>query len=121
MLEKFSSRTDQAVSKLNTLTNSYSSTIVPAIEQAIKEAKDKTASANALLDEANKSMPDVSNVLSKTASGILLGQQELAKITKDFPRIEQNVHNIADKIREFQRKENIEDIINLLKTMYKRK
>ncbi|MFP7735427.1 YhgE/Pip family protein [Priestia aryabhattai] len=114
-LERFSSRTDQAVSKLNTLTNSYSSTIVPAVEQAIKEARNKTASANSLLNEANKSMPDVSNILSKTASGIVLGQQELAKIAKDFPRIEQNVHNIAEKIREFQRKENIEDIINLLK------
>lgn len=115
VLNGFSSRTDQAVSRLNALTNSYSSTIVPAVEQAIKEAKDKTARANSLLDEANKSMPDVSNVLSKTASGILLGQQELGKIAKDFPRIEQNVHNIADKIREFQQKENIEDIINLLK------
>nr|WP_285846605.1 YhgE/Pip domain-containing protein [Priestia koreensis] len=101
--------------ELSSIVDRYDSEIVPAVNDAVTKAKNTATTANGLLTEANKSMPEVKGVLSKAAEGVNLGEEELSKLQKDLPGMEQKVHNIAKRIRSFQQQADIQQIIDLLR------
>ncbi|WP_442603260.1 YhgE/Pip family protein [Paenibacillus sp. KN14-4R] len=93
----------------------FDTTIMPAIQNAIDKSKSIAKDVGDILAQAQKSLPDVTSLLSDAAKGIDLGKDELAKVQKDLPDIERKIHQLANKIREFENSADIKEIIDLLK------
>ncbi|MCR8645356.1 YhgE/Pip domain-containing protein [Paenibacillus sp. N1-5-1-14] len=100
---------------LSSIIDSYDSTIMPAIQDAIEKSQAVAKDANSILTQAQKDLPDVSSLLTDAAKGINLGTDVLNQIKQDIPAIEAKVHELANKIRDFDANADIRDVIELLK------
>lgn len=92
--------------------------LVPELRAGLDKAQASAQGAQTVLEEVNRSLPDVERMLQDVQNGVTTGSKELRQLQKDFPVFRQKVTQAADKIRAFEAKENIDEIINLLKNNY---
>ncbi|MGD8190473.1 YhgE/Pip domain-containing protein [Brevibacillus ginsengisoli] len=92
----------------------YDREIVPKIQQGVEKAKKTTNDAKAILADVTKSIPDVEKILQDVATGLALGNQELLTLQKELPLFETKLVALANRIRDFEKKGNINEIIDLL-------
>ncbi|CAM4372058.1 phage infection protein [Bacillus manliponensis] len=93
----------------------YDSEIVPAFNDAIERVKRMSTNTSDILNEANQSLPDVKTVLEDASKGLVKGEAEVQKIKEEMPAAEQKIKELANKIREFEQTEDMQEIIRLLK------
>ncbi|MBE3568720.1 MAG: hypothetical protein IMW92_00945 [Bacillales bacterium] len=105
----------QSSDTLSNLIANYDTVVVPAIRNAISRAIFDSQNASRLLKEANESLPDVHKIVADASKGIQLGIENISFVQKHLPESEQKIREIANKIRYFEQKHNIHQIIQLLK------
>lgn len=93
----------------------YDSEIVPAFNDAIESTKRMSKNTADILNEANQSLPDVKKLLEDASKGLVKGEAEVQKIKEEMPGTEKKIKELANKIREFEQTEDVQEIIRLLK------
>ncbi|GGE55895.1 YhgE/Pip domain-containing protein [Priestia taiwanensis] len=112
----------EASSVLGALIGSYDSTIAPAVKHAIEKGKAVTKDVNSVLVEADKLLPTIKEkipvmkqLLTDASKGVAIGKEEIIKIQQDLPAIEEQIKATANKIRAFETKEDIGEVLELLR------
>ncbi|WP_369901233.1 YhgE/Pip family protein [Bacillus manliponensis] len=104
-----------ASASIGNILATYDSEVVPAFNDAIERVKRMSTNTSDILNEANQSLPDVKNVLEDASKGLVKGEAEVQKIKEEMPGAEQKIKELANKIREFEQTEDMQEIIRLLK------
>lgn len=105
---------NRAAQILDGMIGKYNNEIAPAIHSEIGKIQDVLTDTSAVLQQAKKDLPALKQKLPTISKGISNGAKEIKRIQKDFPLLEAKLKDIANKIRDFERKQNLEDIIDLL-------
>lgn len=113
--------TAESADILADLLNRYDSEIAPRMLEAIHTATEAAQTAQRVLADAGKSIPDVKRVLDDAVKGIGIGTQELLAIQKNLPAIEAKITSLADRIRELEKQGSLTDLIHLLRNDYEKK
>ncbi|MBS4212300.1 YhgE/Pip domain-containing protein [Neobacillus rhizophilus] len=117
-------RTNQIASDLSSglglLVNQYDSKIEPKFAQISDAAKQVPVKANEFFANADQTLLQIKKILQDAAAGIAIGKRDLALIKRDFPAVKQKITNLANQIREFEKTEDIRDIIDLLRNDVKK-
>jgi putative membrane protein len=93
----------------------YDSEIQPQILQALNKALSMTRNADQVLAEVNKSIPDIQRLLSDSAKGLTVGEDQLQDLQKNWPTIKARIHALADLIRSLEKEGTLDQLIDLLK------
>ncbi|WP_217595080.1 YhgE/Pip domain-containing protein [Cohnella sp. GbtcB17] len=101
--------------RLGELLGAYDGEIAPRIDAALGKAAAAADTAQAVLKDASAAMPDAKRVLADAASALTLGGAELTKAKAELPAAQRKIGEIADKIRAFEKENNLADIIKLLR------
>lgn len=115
VIQKINDLSSSASNVLNRLVTNYDSIIVPKVHHSIDVAKTSVRDAGQILNQANKDLPTIKKLLDDASRGASLGINEVKTIKSELPAAETQIRKIAKRIRDFEKKENIHDIINLLK------
>jgi len=110
-----SEQANEVASNLHHIVNQYDTTFAPAIRKAITQAERDNADANRLLTATHLTIPRVESILNDTENGLMFGKREIKNIKAHLPTVEQKVVQLAKKIRTFEKEENINQLIALLK------
>lgn len=113
--DRLNTLSGEAETLFGDLLGRYDSEIAPRIDAALNKAAAAAGTAQSVLKEASDAMPDVKRVLTDAASALALGGSELAKAKAELPEAERKIAEIADKIRAFEKENNLADIITLLR------
>ncbi|MFC3804114.1 YhgE/Pip family protein [Cohnella sp. GCM10012308] len=101
--------------RLGDLLAAYDGQIAPRVDEALGKAAAAAGTAQAALKDASDAMPDAKRVLTDAASALTLGGTELAKAKAELPAAQRKIGEIADKIRAFEKENNLADIVKLLR------
>jgi putative membrane protein len=112
----------EAASILGGIIANYDSAIAPAVQEALKKGQAVTNEVNTILTEANQLLPVVKEkipimkqLLGDASKGVAIGKEEIVKIQKDLPMVEEQIKATADKIRKFETKEDVGEVLELLR------
>lgn len=92
----------------------YESTIEPAMLAEVAKGKETLSSAAGLMDKIEGAIPKVDSLLVKVDGQLDEGKEMIAKVLNHFPVIQDKVHTLAERIRDFQSEADLQDIIGLL-------
>ncbi|MBO9131395.1 YhgE/Pip domain-containing protein [Bacillus sp. 165] len=120
VIENMNQLAKEASLLLESIIGRYDNQIVPVIQEAIHKAQLILKDAVTLLQEANSTLPEMQQKFPEIASAITEGMTELKKIQQNFPLIEAKTKALANKIREFEATEDIQEVIELLKNDFKK-
>lgn len=109
-----------AANALNQFLSRFDSSIAPKIQQAFQEAKTSANNAQIVLSDVKSTLPDVQKILNDASKGLVVGKSEILAIQSQLPVVEAKVNRLASNIRSFEAKENIDDLIRLLRHDYKK-
>ncbi|MCM3567820.1 YhgE/Pip domain-containing protein [Neobacillus mesonae] len=116
--------TNQLAKNLSTdlgqIGNSYDSKTSPKIKNFSETAKSIPIKADNFFSKADETLPQIKKILNDTSKGIAIGKRDLALIKRDFPEIKQKITTLANQIREFEKSEDIREIIDLLRNDVKK-
>ncbi|WP_342539968.1 YhgE/Pip domain-containing protein [Heyndrickxia sp. FSL K6-6286] len=104
-----------ASSKIADIHANFESQYVPAIRRTMDDGMVVLEGTKKVLTDAQNSMPDVERILKDASKGISTGKQTIVKLKKDLPAVEKKIREIAHRIREFDKKADINEIIRFLK------
>ncbi|WP_058300857.1 YhgE/Pip domain-containing protein [Gorillibacterium timonense] len=121
VLDKLSDRAGEVSQISGSLADRFDSDIVPKVSSAFDRADKTIAETRSLLNEAVAALPDIQKILQDAASGVAFGTRELAEVRKAFPTVEEKLHGIADRIRAFEQRGDIQEIIDLLVNDFEKK
>ncbi|SFD38122.1 YhgE/Pip domain-containing protein [Clostridium uliginosum] len=94
--------------------DSYDSEIVPAIKDgfdSIRIISDKTLT---VLDTGRSTLPDLEEILSVSTEFSNLSTDELVKLKDKFPEFKDNVHELADKFREYDEENKFDELFDMI-------
>lgn len=112
VINRINNQAQLASSKIHDVVNHFDTN---AIQASVKEGINVLATANHAFEDARKSLPDVKKIMSDASKGIVVGKQTIEAVKKDLPTAEAKIKEIANRIREFEKKANLHEIIKLLK------
>ncbi|MDQ0198031.1 YhgE/Pip domain-containing protein [Neobacillus ginsengisoli] len=110
----------EASSLLQQVMNQYDSQIVPKMQQINEIAKTIPMKAKVFFIKADKTLPQINKILNDTSAGISFGKRDLSLIKRDFPTVKQKISSLANQIRDFEKTEDIREIIDLLRNDVKK-
>jgi putative membrane protein len=119
-IQKVNNVSNRTTEILNYLLSNYDNQIVPTIKESITHAKKNISDATDILQQAEKDLPTIQKLLNDTSKGIGIGKTKISTIKNELPAIEGNIKEMANRIRDFESKENIYEIVNLLKNDVKK-
>lgn len=115
---QFLTDTIKLVNEIHDLTadviDNYSVDMMKDINDEIDLVRNVGDNALTLLKQGNSLLPDVDNILSTFMNAADKSHDELVKLQNDFPDMQDKVHKIALKIKEFDDKEDIDDILDMI-------
>lgn len=115
VIDRINGLSRTASNTLNRLVTNYDSIIVPKVQHSIDIAKTGVNNAGQILNQANKDLPTIKKLLNDASKGAVMGINEVTRLKRELPGAETQIKKIANRIRDFEKKENIHDIIQLLK------
>lgn len=115
VIESINAVSKDVSTKLDSILARYDSEIVPSFNEAIARTKRMSADVTKILGEANSSIPDVKKLLEDASKGLVDGTKTVEDVKAEMPATEQKIKELANKIREFESQEDVNEIIRLLK------
>lgn len=99
---------------LDRFTNIFEQTIEPTILSQITNVKQTLTQAKTILLDIKKAIPEVENILNNANSFVNDTKKGMNTLISEYPIIYDRVHQLANKIRNFDKEMNLESIIQLL-------
>jgi putative membrane protein len=115
LLERTNQLSMESSSNLGSILNQFDSEIAPKIKQVGDTAKRIPTKANDILTNADEKLPQIKKILADASNGIAIGKKDIALIKRNFPAVKQKITGLAEQIHEFEKSEDIREIIDLLR------
>lgn len=117
--KKIINEMDQLTSHVNdrvdAFIDDYDENIAPFVMGEITKAKTTLHQARGLLTDVRGKIPKVKDILNNADAGLKKGKKELNNVQENYPFLNRQVNDLADKIRKLASENNLSDIIDLLK------
>ncbi|MUV36471.1 Phage infection protein [Lentibacillus sp. JNUCC-1] len=110
-LQELSAKTENRIGKF---LKAYKNDIQPAVKENIRSAKSTLITGRDILQDIQKTIPQVESVLGNADSTLADGEDMLQKVKKEYPYINTKINELADRIREVQGQTDVNEIISLL-------
>lgn len=101
-------------SQMNQFIRSYQNTISPDIKKELANAKETLTEAKSMLTELQVALPKAQSVLDQTSGYVNTGQTALDDALDKYPLLKTKVDELAGKIRQFDDKVDMNQLIKLL-------
>ena len=105
---------DDAHTLVSNILDSYESEIIPTINSgfnSIREISDKGLNLTA---QGENILPDVQALLDTFKTTSDLSNEELNKLKEKFPDIKDNVHELAERLKKIDNKEDIDELLDMI-------
>lgn len=102
--------------KLSYITTNFDSEITPNISKVMSDSVGLSENTLKLLENANKDLPLLKEVLKKANTSVETGEKELSNIKWKLPGIESDIHKVAERLRKLNDNEKINEIVKMLKS-----
>lgn len=115
LLNNLKTFADSIASVTNDIYSKYDSDIVPRVDSIMDSVYSTSDNVIAILDEADKKLPDVNSLLTTAYNGADKGIEGIEFIKKNLPKAEEVINLLVDKIGKVNDDESLQELIDLLK------
>ncbi|WP_125152984.1 YhgE/Pip domain-containing protein [Clostridium rectalis] len=115
LLNELMKRAEEATTILDNIIENFDSKIAPAINSVTNEIVILAGNITKILDDANKDLPKIKELLNKAYKGTIKGKEDIQLIKKSLPKIEKSIGSIADKVKTLNDNKQLNEIIKILK------
>ena len=84
--------------------DNYDGKIVPALNTGIAQLTKIADNTSMLMDEAEKSIPDLKDILALIGEGSKLGNEKLGVLKEKMPTYKEKLHGYVEKIKDLMMK-----------------
>ncbi|MDQ0176779.1 YhgE/Pip domain-containing protein [Bacillus chungangensis] len=120
LIHTVKTRMDETTGIIKDIRNLYEAEGQSILENSFGHAQKTSAEVQQLLNEATSTIPTIEKMLDDAVKGLAIGKTEIAEIQKRLPELQAKVVEFANKIRDFKAREDIDEIINILKNDYEK-
>ena len=115
LLNNLKTFADSIASVTNDIYSKYDSDIVPRVDSIMDSVYSTSDNVIAILDEADKKLPDVNSLLTTAYNGADKGIEGIEFIKKNLPKAEEVINLLVDKMGKVNDDESLQELIDLLK------
>lgn len=105
---------DDAHTLVSDILDHYDSEIIPTINNSLDSAREISDGGLNLGAQAKDILPDVQQLLNTFANTASLSNDELNKLKEKFPEIKNNVHELAQRLKKIDNKEDIDELLDMI-------
>lgn len=105
---------DDAHALVASITDNYDSQIVPTINKCFDSMREILDNGLNLSAQGKKTLPDVQEMLDTFRNTADLSNEELKKLKDKFPDIKDNVHELAQRLKEIDNKDDIDELLEMI-------
>ncbi|WP_042356597.1 YhgE/Pip domain-containing protein [Bacillus rubiinfantis] len=102
-------------SNIGKLLSKYEGELTPKLKNITAAAQYIPMSADKSIAQAQQKLPQIINIMNDAANGIKIGKRDLIFIKQHFPAVKKKISTLAGQIRDFEKSEDIREIIDLLR------
>ena len=111
-LKDIQERVSRIDSVLTSILDNYDGKIVPALNTGIAQLTKIADNTSMLMDEAEKSIPDLKDILALIGEGSKLGNEKLGVLKEKMPTYKEKLHGYVEKIKGLDDEEKIDKILD---------
>lgn len=115
LLNNLKTFADSIASVTNDIYSKYDSDIVPRVDSIMDSVYSTSDNVIAILDEADKKLPDLNSLLTTAYNGADKGIEGIEFIKKNLPKAEEVINLLVDKMGKVNDDESLQELIDLLK------
>jgi YhgE/Pip-like protein len=105
---------DDVHTLVSNITDSYDSEIVPKINKGFDSMRNILDNGLNLSAQGKKILPDVQEMLNTFNNAAGLSNDELNKLKDKFPDIKDNVHELAQRLKQIDNKADIDELLDMI-------
>ncbi|GHI00533.1 YhgE/Pip domain-containing protein [Neobacillus kokaensis] len=120
LLEQTNQLAKNASTHAGQILNRYDSDIAPKIKNISETAKNVPIKTSEFFTKADQTLPQVKKILTDASRGIAIGKRDIDLIKRNFPAIKQKIILLTKQIKNFEKSEDIREIIDLLRNDVKK-
>lgn len=94
--------------------DSYDSEIVAGVEKDINLIRSILDNSLDIVGEGIKTLPDVENLLNVSQDAVQLSRDEVNNLKNKFPEAKDKVHKLAEKLREKDEDDSIDELLDMM-------
>ncbi|WP_160692400.1 YhgE/Pip domain-containing protein [Clostridium sp. C2-6-12] len=105
---------DDAHTLVSDVLNNYDSEIIPTINSGLDSAREISDQGLNLAAQGKNILPDVQELINTFSNTASLSNDELNKLKEKFPDIKDNVHELAQRLKKIDNKEDIDELLDMI-------
>jgi YhgE/Pip N-terminal domain/YhgE/Pip C-terminal domain len=105
---------DDAHTLVSDVLDSYDSEIIPTINNGLDSAREISDQGLNLGAQGKNILPDVQELINTFSNTASLSNDELNKLKEKFPGIKDNVHELAQRLKKIDNKEDIDELLDMI-------
>lgn len=105
---------DDVHSLISDITDTYDSEITPTINKSFDSMRGILDNGLNLSAQGKKILPDVQGMLNTFKNAADLSNEELKKLKDKFPDIKDNVHELSERLKKIDNKEDIDEMLDMI-------
>lgn len=109
---------DEMHTLLSDLIDSYDSEIVNGVSKTFDEANDVIDNVSYVLNQSRDALPDLEDMTNTLRNVLNLSNDELMKLKDKFPDMKSDLHKMADKLREYDDDDKLDEILDVITNGY---
>ena len=109
---------DEMHTLLSDLIDSYDSEIVNGVSKTFDEANNVIDNVSYVLNQSRDTLPDLEDLTNTLRNVLNLSNDELMKVKDKFPDMKADLHKMADKLREYDDDDKLDEILDIITNGY---
>jgi len=105
---------DDAHTLVSNILDSYDSEIVPTINNGFDSIREISDNGLNLINAGKNTLPEVQELLDNFQNITDLSNDELNKLKEKFPDIKDNVHELSNRLKKIDNKEDIDELLDMI-------
>lgn len=105
---------DDVHSLISDITDKYDSEITPTINKGFDSMRGILDNGLNLSAQGKKILPDIQEMLNTFKNAADLSNEELKKLKDKFPDIKDNVHELSERLKKIDNKEDIDEMLDMI-------
>jgi YhgE/Pip-like protein len=105
---------DDAHTLVSDILDNYDSEIIPTINNGLDSAREISDQGLNLAAQGKNILPDVQELINTFSNTASLSNDELNKLKEKFPGIKDNVHELAQRLKKIDNKEDIDELLEMI-------
>lgn len=105
---------DDVHTLVSDILDDYDSKLVPTIEEGFNSIRKISDNGLTLLEQGRSTLPEVNNLLNSFTKTSDLSNEQLLKLRDKFPDVQDKVHKLADKLRNLDDEDQIDELLDMI-------